>query len=141
MGWQTKPSEFIQTVEADLTKKQKDIVIDALQGVVLSSAVDTGAVRANNRIGIGHVDGKANENEVDKGGQRTLTRELAKLGSLKPFQTVYLSNSLPYAYILNYGLYPKNPKVETGKTENGYSRQDPTGFYETTFMYISEKYR
>lgn len=112
-----------------------------MQGVVLSSAVDTGAVRANNRIGIGHVDGKADENEVDKGGQRTLTRELAKLGSLKPFQTVYLSNSLPYAYILNYGLYPKNPKVETGKTENGYSRQDPTGFYETTFMYISEKYR
>lgn len=141
MGWTSKPSAFIKTIEADLTKKQKDIVIDALQGVVLSSAVDTGAVRANNRIGIGHVDGKADENEVDKGGQRTLTRELAKLGSLKPFQTVYLSNSLPYAYILNYGLYPKNPKVETGKTENGYSRQDPTGFYETTFMYISEKYR
>lgn len=141
MGWTNKPSSFIQTVEADITKRQKDIVIDALGGVVLSSAVDTGAVRANNRIGIGHVDGKADENEVDKGGQRTLTRELAKLGSLKPFQTVYLSNGLPYAYILNYGLYPKNPKVETGKTENGYSRQDPTGFYETTFTYISEKYR
>lgn len=58
MGWTSKPSAFTKTIEADLTKKQKDIVIDALQGVVLSSAVDTGAVRANNRIGIGHVDGK-----------------------------------------------------------------------------------
>ncbi|WP_170248249.1 hypothetical protein [Acinetobacter geminorum] len=141
MGWTKKPTSFIQTIEADLTKLQKDIVIDALQGVVLSSAVDTGAVRANNRIGIGHVDGKADENDVDEGGQRTLSRELAKLGSLKPFQTVYLSNSLPYAYVLNYGLYPKNPKVEPSKTVNGYSQQDPTGFYETTFMYISEKYR
>ena len=44
MSWTNKPSSFIQTVKADLTKKQKDIVIDALQGVVLSSAVDTGAV-------------------------------------------------------------------------------------------------
>lgn len=141
MSWKNKPTDFIKVIESDLVNQQKEIVADVIQGVVLSSAVDTGAVRANNRIGIGHVDGKADENEVDKGGQRTLTRELAKLGSLKPFQTVYLSNSLPYAYILNYGLYPKNPKVETGKTENGYSRQDPTGFYETTFMYISEKYR
>ncbi|HIH5333028.1 hypothetical protein ACLDX0_02915 [Acinetobacter baumannii] len=141
MGWSSKPSAFTKTIEADLTKKQKDIVIDALGGVVMSSAVDTGAVRANNRIGIGSIDGKADKNDVDEGGQRTLNSELSKLVRLKPFQTVYISNSLPYAYILNYGLYPKNPKVETGKTENGYSRQDPTGFYETTFTYISEKYR
>ncbi|ENV40599.1 TPA: hypothetical protein ACF00A_002262 [Acinetobacter nosocomialis] len=141
MGWTSKPSAFTKTIEADLTKKQKDIVIDALGGVVMSSAVDTGAVRANNRIGIGSIDGKADKNDVDEGGQRTLNSELSKLVRLKPFQTVYISNSLPYAYVLNYGLYPKNPKVETGKTENGYSRQDPTGFYETTFTYISEKYR
>ncbi|MCT9373742.1 hypothetical protein KTJ07_12095 [Acinetobacter baumannii] len=141
MGWSSKPSAFTKTIEADLTKKQKDIVIDALGGVVMSSAVDTGAVRANNRIGIGSIDGKADKNDVDEGGQRTLNSELSKLVRLKPFQTVYISNSLPYAYVLNYGLYPKNPKVETGKTENGYSRQDPTGFYETTFTYISEKYR
>lgn len=141
MGWTNKPSAFTKTIEADLTKRQKDIVIDALGGVVMSSAVDTGAVRANNRIGIGSIDGKADKNDVDEGGQRTLNSELSKLVRLKPFQTVYISNSLPYAYVLNYGLYPKNPKVETGKTENGYSRQDPTGFYETTFTYISEKYR
>ncbi|MFW1821590.1 hypothetical protein [Acinetobacter calcoaceticus] len=141
MGWTNKPSDFTKVIETDLTDRQRKIVIDALGGVVMSSAVDTGAVRANNRIGIGSIDGKADKNDVDEGGQRTLNSELSKLVRLKPFQTVYISNSLPYAYVLNYGLYPKNPKVETGKTENGYSRQDPTGFYETTFTYISEKYR
>ena len=56
MGWTSKPSAFTKTIEADLTKKQKDIVIDVIQGVVLQSPVDTGVYRASHRVSINQTD-------------------------------------------------------------------------------------
>ena len=124
MGWKNKPTDFIKTIEQDLTQTQKKIVGEVLQGVVMSSPVDTGAFRGNHRVSIGSVDTTANQSEKDEGGAGTISKGLQNLIALKPYQTVFISNSLPYAYRL----------------ENGWSDQAPQGIYRTTFTYITQKY-
>lgn len=124
MGWKNKPTEFIRVIEKELTQTQKKIVADTLQGVVLVSPVDTGAFRGNHRVSIGSVDATANPSEKDSSGAGTISKGLQNLIALKPFQTVFISNSLPYAYRL----------------ENGWSEQAPQGIYRTTFTYITQKY-
>ncbi|MEQ1277342.1 hypothetical protein [Acinetobacter soli] len=124
MGWKNKPTEFIRVIEQELTQTQKKIVADTLQGVVLASPVDTGAFRGNHRVSIGSVDATASPSEKDSSGAGTISKGLQNLIALKPFQTVFISNSLPYAHRL----------------ENGWSDQAPQGIYRTTFTYITQKY-
>lgn len=124
MSWKNKPTDFIKVIESDLVKQQKEIVADVIQGVVLQSPVDTGAFRANHQVSVGSVDQSANESEKDKSGTGTIAKGLQNLVALRPFQTVYISNSLPYALRL----------------ENGWSNQAPVGVYKTTFNYIVQKY-
>ncbi|MDQ1207272.1 hypothetical protein QE380_000195 [Acinetobacter baylyi] len=124
MSWKNKPTDFIKVIEQNLTQTQKKIVVEVLQGVVMSSPVDTGAFRGNHRVSVGSIDQSANESEKDKSGTGTIAKGLQNLITLRPFQTVYISNSLPYALRL----------------ENGWSNQAPVGVYKTTFNYIVQKY-
>ncbi|MBJ9984438.1 hypothetical protein IAE19_03160 [Acinetobacter sp. S40] len=124
MSWENKPTEFIKVIEKDLTQTQKKIVGDTLQGVVMASPVDTGAFRGNHRVSIGSIDSSAITSEKDKGGSGTISKGLQTLIALKPYQTVFISNSLPYGLRL----------------ENGWSGQAPQGIYGTTFTYIIQKY-
>lgn len=124
MSWKNKPTDFIKVIEQDLTQTQKKIVVEVLQGVVMSSPVDTGAFRGNHRVSVGSIDQSANESEKDKSGTGTIAKGLQNLITLRPFQTVYISNSLLYALRL----------------ENGWSKQAPVGVYKTTFNYIVQKY-
>ena len=41
--------------------------------------------------------------------------------------TLYLTNNLANAVVLEFGLYPNPPKKTTGKTVNGYSKKSPAG--------------
>ncbi|CAM0614665.1 hypothetical protein R5R67_14465 [Acinetobacter sp. OYA S30] len=138
MGWTNKPSAFIKTIEADLTKKQKDIVIDALGGVVMQSPVDEGTFRASHRVSINQQDMTFNESEKDKNGTPTINKGEAVISRLVPYSTVYIQTNAPYAPKIEYGDFTDKP--ETPKTTGGYSRQAPQGVYGLTFNYIAQKY-
>ncbi len=138
MGWTSKPSAFTKTIEADLTKKQKDIVIDALGGVVMQSPVDEGSYRASHRVSINQPDMGFNEAEKDKGGGSTISKGTSALSRLVPFSVVYIQTNAPYATKIEYGNFTDKP--ETPKTTGGYSRQAPQGVYGLTFNYIAQKY-
>lgn len=138
MGWTNKPSAFTKTIEADLTKKQKDIVIDALQGVVLQSPVDTGAFRASHRVSINQTDQSFNEAEKDKGGGSTISKGTSALSRLVPYSVVYIQTNAPYANKIEFGGFTTKP--ETEKTKGGFSRNAPKGVYGITFNYIAQKY-
>ncbi|MFV5627319.1 hypothetical protein VXR12_11415 [Acinetobacter baumannii] len=149
MGWTNKPIAFTKTIEADLTKKQKDIVIDALQGVVLQSPVDTGAFRASHRVSINQTDQSFNEAEKDKGGGSTISKGTSVLSRLVPYSTVYIQTNAPYATAIEFGQYPnpvkkgsydKKAKKYVIKSVGGFSQQAPQGVYSTTFNYIAQKY-
>ncbi len=138
MGWTSKPSAFTKTIEADLTKRQKDIVIDALGGVVMHSPVDEGSFRASHRVSINQQDMTFNESEKDKNGTSTINKGEAVISRLVPYSTVYIQTNAPYATKIEYGNFTDKP--ETPKTTGGYSRQAPQGVYSTTFNYIAQKY-
>lgn len=149
MSWKNKPSAFTKTIEADLTKKQKDIVIDALQGVVLQSPVDTGAYRASHRVSINQADQSFNKADRDKSGSSTISKGTSALSRLVPYSVVYIQTNAPYAAAIEFGQYPnpvkqgsydKKAKKYMIKSAGGFSQQAPQGVYGLTFNYIVQKY-
>ena len=134
---------------SDLTDRQKAIVIDTLQGVVLQSPVDTGAFRASHRVSINQTDQSYNEAEKDKGGASTISKGTSVLSRLVPYSTVYIQTNSPYGTKIEYGQYPspvkkgsydKQAKKYVIKSANGFSQQAPQGVYGLTFNYIVQKY-
>ncbi|QRF07524.1 hypothetical protein [Acinetobacter pittii] len=138
MGWTNKPSAFTKVIETDLTEKQRKIVLDTLQGVILQSPVDTGSFRASHRVSINQPDMSFNKADKDKGGSTTISKGRSLLSSLVPFSTVYIQTNAPYATKIEFGGF--TTKSETDKTSGGYSKQAPQGVYGLTFNYIVQKY-
>jgi hypothetical protein len=120
MSWKgKKPTEFAVQVVSDSEAHVKNIVIDTVQSLVISSPVDTGTYRASHIVSIGSVDMGVREPEVNANQDAVVQAVKIKLGNL-----VYIQNNLPYAERL----------------ENGWSDQAPQGIYNTTFNFISQKY-
>jgi len=92
--------------------------------VIEISPVDTGRFRANWFITTGSPSNKTTNSTAEK-GDAYVDSEFPK----KPLKVkkIFLTNNLPYAETLEYGLYPNPPKVRTKKTAGGYSTQAPTG--------------
>lgn len=83
--------------------------------MIQASPVDTGRFRANWQCGIGAVN-QTTTNRAGKVGYAALGRTSEALQGWKPGQTIYLTNSLPYAKRL----------------ENGWSKQAPAGIVALT---------
>jgi hypothetical protein len=94
--------------------------------VIKETPVDKGRLKnnwyaSNRRVGIR--TNKAN----DPSGKRSLARVEKALDRLKNGQRFFFFNNLPYARVVEYGLYPNPPKKGTGKTSNGFSKKAPQG--------------
>ena len=120
MTWKgKKPIEFAVQVVSDSETHVKNIVMDTVQSLVVSSPVDTGAYRASHIVSIGSADMGVRGPETNANQDAAIQAVKIKLGNL-----VYIQNNLPYAERL----------------ENGWSDQAPQGIYSTTFNFISQKY-
>ncbi|MDS7927519.1 HK97 gp10 family phage protein [Acinetobacter sp. V115_6] len=120
MGWKgKKPTSFSLEVSKAAEDHVKHIVMDAVQSLVVSSPVDTGAYRASHIVSIGSGDYGVREPSTNAVQDAAIQAVMFKLGNL-----VYIQNNQPYAERL----------------ENGWSDQAPQGIYKTTFTYISQKY-
>ena len=98
------------------------------------SPVDTGRFRANTNVSYGTPDTTVT-NSTD---QTRAQRELDKVMTLPICGVMYITNALPYARTLEYGLYPNPPKTPTGKTVNGYSKQTPQGMFRISAMRFND---
>lgn len=88
--------------------------------------VDTGRAKGSWQAGVGVVN--TADGAADKTGAAALGRSQTVLESWKPGQTIYLTLSLPYAKVMEYGQYGNPPGSANGpKTVGGYSRQAPAG--------------
>ncbi|OCY54131.1 hypothetical protein [Acinetobacter pittii] len=120
MGWKgKKPTDFSFDVAKTAEDKVKKITMDAVQSLVVSSPVDTGAYRASHIVSIGSGDYGVRGSETNAVQDAAIQAVKFRLGNL-----VYIQNNQPYAERL----------------ENGWSDQAPQGIYNTTFTYISQKY-
>lgn len=103
--------------------------LDLQTGMVRRAPVDTGRLRANFQVGFGQINGDASASP----GADPIARTAGALPQWRPGQTIYLTNSLPYAHIAEYGLYGKPPGSANGpKTRMGYSSQAVGGFVRLT---------
>ncbi|MCH7354337.1 HK97 gp10 family phage protein [Acinetobacter sp. NIPH 1958] len=120
MAWKgNKPTDFAVKVVSDSKEHIKNIVIDTVQSLVVSSPVDTGAYRASHIVSIGSGDFGVRGPETNANQDAAIQAVKIKLGNL-----IYIQNNLPYAERL----------------ENGWSDQAPQGIYSTAFNFISQKY-
>ncbi|HBI2401125.1 TPA: HK97 gp10 family phage protein [Acinetobacter baumannii] len=120
MGWKGKrPTDFSFDVAKMAEEKVKKITMDAVQSLVVSSPVDTGAYRASHIVSIESGDYGVRGPETNAIQDAAIQAVKFKLGNL-----VYIQNNQPYAERL----------------ENGWSDQAPQGIYNTTFTFISQKY-
>jgi hypothetical protein len=114
-----------------------------LSGVVLLTPVDTGRARSSWNVSVGQPDTSvppisSGRRAGTNGGIRDAQASMRTLG---PFQTVWVTSSLPYMEVLEFGGYP-NP-VKRGswdkrlrqyvvKSSGGFSKQAPRGMVRIT---------
>jgi len=133
-NWSIPLDKLAEKAQADLETVARKVTFDLYSSVVYMSPVDTGRFRANWNVSVDSVD-TATSQSTDKNRAST---EVAKVLELPVGGVYFLSNSLPYAQVLEYGLYPNPPKHPTGKTVNGYSRQAPAGFVRVSVVRFNE---
>jgi hypothetical protein len=132
-------SKFSQEVAA-FVNLAKDANIGAVRATLLSMSrniirdtpVKTGRLK-NNWYASNRGLGRQSNRGVDPSGANSLKRVVAALQRLKAGEKFYLYNNLPYARVVEFGLYPNPPKNPTGKTVNGFSRLAPAGMLRINF--------
>ncbi|RZJ12073.1 MAG: HK97 gp10 family phage protein [Rubrivivax sp.] len=116
MGFAEDIQRFADKTKLKIETVVRKAVIDLQGGVVLRSPVDTGRFRSNWMAGIGTFN-KATTTDTDKTGAVSLARVEPALANWSPGQAICLSNSLPYAYRLEF---------------DGWSKQSPGGMVRLT---------
>ena len=129
MAWRGKrPTSFSLQVKADAEKLIKDIAMDTVQGLMVSSPVMDGVYRASHVAAINRTSNATNQasSTAPKGSidPQAFSEAARAIIPFKLGNTIHISNSLPYAMAL----------------ENGHSGQAADGVYRVVFNYICQKY-
>lgn len=94
--------------------------------IIKDTPVDTGRLK-NNWYASNRRVGTRTNKSTDPSGKNSLARVDKALARLKTGQRFHFFNNLPYARVVEFGMYPNPPKNPTGKTVNGFSKQAPSG--------------
>lgn len=130
--------EFVERTKLKAETVVRKTALQMQSSMVNLSPVDTGQFRANWNCGIGSLD-KSTTQAVDKSGQSVISETASKLDGWEPGAVIWLTNSLPQARALEFGLYGKPPGSANGpKTTGGYSRQAPAGMVRLTVQNFNE---
>ena len=124
-------SKFVEKANGRVDLVVQKVLSDICESIVAMTPVDTGRCRDNWQYGAGQMP-----TGVDPGGNN-----LGAISEAKVNQTHYFVNNLPYAVVLEYGLYPNPPKKGAGKTVGGFSTQAPAGMVRVTIARYQEYVR
>lgn len=125
--------------KADMKTVVRSTAIALQQSMIEKTPVDSGRLKGNFQVGVGSIN-EDTSSPPDKDGAATLARTAGALSDFRLGDTIYLTNSLPYAHVVEYGLFGKPPGSANGpRTINGYSSQTPAGFARLTAQEIREK--
>lgn len=94
--------------------------------IIKDTPFDKGRLK-NNWYASNRAIGVRTNKQNDPSGKKSLARVDKALARLKVGQRFHFFNNLPYARVVEYGLYPNPPKKPTGKTINGFSKKAPQG--------------
>lgn len=115
----------------------KKLAMEVMKRVIEKSPVQTGRFRANWFVGYGTADTSTSEN-TDVNGKQTVTANAAVITGLKvDGKTIWITNSLPYASVLEYGKFGTGDYATERSTRDGYSVQAPYGMVRVTLAELS----
>lgn len=126
--------QLAEKVKLDIETVTRKATLDMFNAVSLKAPVDTGRYRANMNVSYNAVDRTVTQS-TDQGRMQS---EIDKVNTFPIGGIYFLTNSLPYASVIEFGEYPNPPKNGTGKTANGYSTQAPQGVFRITAMEYSD---
>lgn len=118
-----------------------------VSGVVLLTPVDTGRARSSWNVAVGTPDTTVPAEGSYPGEPRIDTSSLSSLGA---YQTVWITSSLPYIEVLEFGGYPDPVQLGTWdrklkrfviRSSGGYSKQAPLGMVRITFDQVRQALR
>lgn len=92
--------------KADLVTRK--VAIQLASTMILRSPVDSGRFRANWYGGT--APGRGAIDVVDQSGQGAIDEVTSNMGDWNAGQTIFITNSLPYAYRLEYGWSQQAPQ-------------------------------
>lgn len=95
-------AKFAQAAPEQARTVVRKVAQEASAKIVLRSPVDTGRFHANWNAGIG-VANETTTADLDKSGQAAIARANSVIDAADGVQTIYFTNSLPYAIPLEYG--------------------------------------
>lgn len=124
----------IKKAGMNANKVVRGVALQMMNEVDLRSPVDEGRFRGNNNLALNRVDSKTDYPDEKSQGGAPVSRALARLKDFKMGDTIIISNSLPYARVIEYGEYPGDGEKTTG----GYSNQAPAGVYGVTALSFSK---
>lgn len=126
---------LIEKRKADVNEVVRTVAIALHDGMVERTPVgETGRLRSNWQCGVGAI------NADTSGGADSGARMRSALTNWQPGQTIYVTNSLPYARVVEYGLFGKPPGSANGpRTINGYSSQAVGGMVRLTVQDFSQQ--
>ena len=133
--WSIDFDTLAKKIGADVDAVVRTVTLEVFSRVIQRSPVDTGRFRANWFPSYNTINVRTTES-TDESGSATEQRSKAAVLSFPVGGIVYLTNSLPYAMVIEYGGYPNPPKMGSKKrgedgiavhVVNGFSMQAPQG--------------
>lgn len=115
MGFAANLNALCQRAGDKAESVVRKTALELQSGMIEKSPVDTGRFKGNFQVGLGAINIAAND-APDKQGGAAIGRAETVLAGWKPGQSIWLTNSLPYARRL----------------EEGHSQQAPYGMVRLT---------
>lgn len=116
---------YIKRLPEDLVLPfTKKVALDAFTRIVHRTPVDTGRARANWQISPGSPSLR-DDAAANPDASSAVTNQVGELARAKPFETIWISNNLPYIEAL----------------EDGWSQQAPSGMVAITVREILEAFK
>lgn len=129
-------ARFIAKAGANAEEVVKATALNLMREVDLRSPVaevEGGRFRGNNNFAVKKID--SGEKPEDASGGQALRRAAQALQSFAMGDDIYITNSLPYARVIEYGEYGVPPGSANGpRTVNGFSTRAPQGVYGVSAM-------
>lgn len=136
MGFGEDLRKIVERAKGNVSQVVRMTAVDMQTGMEKMAPVDTGRLRANFQIGVGTI----NKDTGATPSVDTITRAHGQLVNWRPGQPIFITNSLPYARVAEYGLYGKPPGSANGpKTRAGFSSQAVGGFVRLSVQDFQQK--
>lgn len=145
---------LLKQVNGNVEKVVKKSVFDLTTAIIKDTPVDSGRLRANWQVSLNFETNKKLNSE-DTDGSETIAKAKATIFANKIPLFYWINNNLPYADVVEYGLYP-NPVKFGSRTKqakkgspvmyqvlsiDGYSAKAPQGMVRINVMRFNKFFK